>query len=78
MIKSKNIFSAQYHNFRPSIHKSLKYTSKNDIYKENQVYAGELKNLIFLPSTTISALVWHSSLKYPCKKDIYKENIFYV
>ena len=54
-------FSAQYRNFRPSIHKSLKYTCKNDIYKENQIYAGELKKLIFLPSTTISALVWHSS-----------------
>ena len=78
MTKLKIYFSAQYHNFRPSIHKSLKYTSKNDIYKENQVYAGELKNLIFLPSTNISALVWHSSLKYTCKKDIYKENIFYV
>ena len=61
MTKLKNVFFAQYHNFRPSIHKTLKYTSKNDIYKENQVYAGELKNLIFLPSTTISALVWHSS-----------------
>ena len=54
-------FSAQYRNFRPSIHKSLKYTCKNDIYKENQIYAGELKKLIFLPSTTILALVWHSS-----------------
>jgi len=43
------------------IHKSLKCTSKNDIYEENQVYAGELKNLIFLPSTTISAIVWHGS-----------------
>lgn len=57
----KCFFSAQYRNFRPSMHKSLKYTCKNDIYKENQIYAGELKKLIFLLSTTISALVWHSS-----------------
>ena len=62
MTKLKNIFFAQYHNFRPSIHKSLKYTSKNDIYKENQVYAGELKYLIFLYNWVYSQIC--STLKF--------------
>ena len=39
------------------VYSSLKYICKNDIYKENQIYDGELKKFIFLPSTTISALV---------------------